>query len=68
MAFHLALVRCPQDAVVVWAFASILHFGWKKGVEFAGTKANHGVHFVPEILGSSSNYEVAKTSKTKLVI
>ncbi|XP_031401935.1 uncharacterized protein LOC116211619 isoform X2 [Punica granatum] len=60
LAFHQALVRRPQDAIVVQAFGSILHFGWKEGVEYARNKANHGVHFVPEILGSSSNYEVAK--------
>ncbi|KAK4780938.1 hypothetical protein SAY87_017044 [Trapa incisa] len=60
LAFHHALVCCPQDAQVVQAFASILHFGWRKGIEFVRTKANYGVPYVPEISESSPEYEMTE--------
>lgn len=60
LAFHHALVCCPQDAPVVWAFASILYFGWKKGVKFASSSTNSRVRFVPEISELSSDFDVAE--------
>ncbi|KAJ0040170.1 hypothetical protein Pint_28687 [Pistacia integerrima] len=34
--FHPALVCNPQDAFVIWIFASVLYHGkWEKGVKFA---------------------------------
>ncbi|KAK4790078.1 hypothetical protein SAY86_017382 [Trapa natans] len=60
LAFHHALVCCPQDAQVVHAFASILQFGWKEGIEFARTKANYRVHFVPEISELPPEYEMSE--------
>ncbi|KAG2376265.1 uncharacterized protein HKW66_Vig0155810 [Vigna angularis] len=54
LAFHLALVNDPQDAVVVWTFASVLHHGeWKEGVKFAKEQARMSVNFVPEIRKSN---------------
>ncbi|XP_014521176.1 uncharacterized protein LOC106777878 isoform X1 [Vigna radiata var. radiata] len=54
LAFHLALVNDPQDAIVVWTFASVLHHGeWKEGVKFAKEKARMSVNFVPEIRKSN---------------
>lgn len=64
MAFHLALVNNPQEAIVIWAFASALYLGnWEEGVKFAKEHAETHVDFVPEILGSSnvkSDQELAK--------
>ncbi|KAI4386858.1 hypothetical protein MLD38_004747 [Melastoma candidum] len=55
VAFHLALVNHSQDALVIWAFASVLYHGqWKEGVEFAIRHAGEQVEFVPETPGSSS--------------
>ncbi|GMJ07870.1 hypothetical protein HRI_004456200 [Hibiscus trionum] len=52
--FHLALVNNPQDARIVWTFASVLYHGnWKAGVEFARELAKLEVKFVPEISGFS---------------
>ncbi|CAL5369011.1 unnamed protein product [Camellia sinensis] len=51
LAFHLALVNNPQDALVVWTFASVLyHARWKEGVKFAREHAQGSVIFIPEIL------------------
>ncbi|XVF59888.1 hypothetical protein PTKIN_Ptkin07bG0312100 [Pterospermum kingtungense] len=50
--FHLALLNNPQDALVVWTFASVLYHGnWKAGVEFAREHGKVEVKFVPEISG-----------------
>ncbi|KAK4261672.1 hypothetical protein QN277_004635 [Acacia crassicarpa] len=54
LAIHLALVNNPQDALVVWALASVLYHGvWEKGVEFAKEQAKRNVYFSPEIRKSS---------------
>ncbi|KAE8695888.1 Cyclin B2,1 isoform 1 [Hibiscus syriacus] len=64
--FHLALVNNPQDAFVVWTFASVLYYGnWKLGVEFARELgiSDSEVKFVPEISGFSetkSDEDLAK--------
>ncbi|XP_022740902.1 uncharacterized protein LOC111292673 [Durio zibethinus] len=62
--FHLALVNNPQDALVVWTFASVLYHGkWKEGVDFAREHTKVEVKFVPEISGFSetkSDEELAK--------
>ncbi|KAJ7944068.1 Poly(A) polymerase [Quillaja saponaria] len=51
LAFHLALVNNPQDALVIWAFGSVLYHGeWKEGVKFVRERAEEYVNFVPEIL------------------
>lgn len=50
LAFHLALVNKPQDALIVWTFSSVLYHGeWKKGVEYARKNAEEKVNLVPEI-------------------
>lgn len=54
LSFHQALVSDPQDAFVVWVFASVLYHGkWKEGVKFARDRAKEPVKFVPEISGFS---------------
>ncbi|KAH9662417.1 polynucleotide adenylyltransferase family protein [Citrus sinensis] len=54
LSFHQALVSDPQDAFVVWVFASVLYHGkWKEGVKFARDHAKEPVKFVPEISGFS---------------
>lgn len=64
LAFHMALVNSPQDALVVWAFASVLYHGeWEEGVKFAKEQAKMSVNFAPEIRTSSvykSDEEIAK--------
>ncbi|KAF9609909.1 hypothetical protein IFM89_019002 [Coptis chinensis] len=56
LAFHLALVNNPQDALVVWALSSIFYHGnWKEAVEFAREKSKTHVDFSPEISQSCSN-------------
>lgn len=69
LAFHLALVNNPQDALVVWALASVLYHGeWEEGVKFAKERAKMRVNFAPEIKRSSiykSDEEIAK-AVTKL--
>ena len=64
LVFHLALVNNPQEAFVVWAFASVLYYGvWEKGVKFAQEHAEKNVDFVPEIRRSridKSEEEIAK--------
>lgn len=62
--FHMALVNNPQDALVVWTFASVLYHGnWEAGVEFAREHAKVEVKFVPEISGlveTKSDEDLAK--------
>ncbi|OMO83406.1 hypothetical protein COLO4_22540 [Corchorus olitorius] len=62
--FHLALVKNPQDALVVSTFGSVLHHGkWKEGVKFAREHTNVEVKFAPEISGfseSKSDEDLAK--------
>ncbi|OIV94882.1 hypothetical protein TanjilG_22079 [Lupinus angustifolius] len=69
LAFHLALVNNPQDAVVVRTFASVLYHGeWEKGVKFAKERIEMCIHFAPEIMKSDvykSDEEIAK-AVTKL--
>ncbi|PNY09202.1 tRNA nucleotidyltransferase/poly(A) polymerase [Trifolium pratense] len=69
LAFHLALVNNPQDALVVWVFASVLYHGeWEKGIKFANEHAKMCVNFAPEIKTSSigkSDEEIAE-AVTKL--
>ncbi|KAJ4965577.1 hypothetical protein NE237_017426 [Protea cynaroides] len=51
LAFHLALVHKPQDALVVWAFSSALYHGnWSEAVKCARENALEHVQFIPEIL------------------
>lgn len=74
LAFHQALVNNPQDALVVWAFASVLYHGeWEGGVKFAKEGLKMCVNFVPEIKRSSTyelDEEIAKavTKLASLVI
>lgn len=50
MAFHLALVNHPHDAITVWTFASVLYHGtWKEGVNFAREHSQALTSFIPEI-------------------
>ncbi|PIA46798.1 hypothetical protein AQUCO_01500383v1 [Aquilegia coerulea] len=50
LAFHLALVNNPQDALTIWAFSSVLYHGkWKEAVKFAREKSIMQVEFSPEI-------------------
>ncbi|XP_077246836.1 uncharacterized protein LOC143886662 [Tasmannia lanceolata] len=54
LSFHLALVNHPQEALVVWTFASILfHGNWVKAVEFARENSQMCVPFIPEISEAS---------------
>ncbi|XP_031269306.1 uncharacterized protein LOC116127790 [Pistacia vera] len=54
LAFHQALVSNPQDAFVIWVFASVLYNGkWAEGVKFAREHAKDQVNFAPEISGFS---------------
>lgn len=74
LAFHQALVNNPQDALVVWAFASVLYHGeWEGSVEFAKESSKMRVNFAPEIKRSgtyNSDEEIAKavTKLASLVI
>jgi hypothetical protein len=69
LAFHLALVNNPQDALVVWVLASVLYHGeWEEGIKFANEHAKMCVNFAPEIKRSSigkSDKEIAE-AVTKL--
>lgn len=50
LAFHLALVNHPHDAITVWTFASVLYHGtWKEGVNFAREHSQALTSFIPEI-------------------
>ncbi|KAK7309404.1 hypothetical protein RJT34_06102 [Clitoria ternatea] len=69
LSFHLALVNNPQDALVVWAFASVLYHGeWEEGVKFAKDRAEMCVSFAPEIRTPNSYESDKKIAKavTKL--
>lgn len=56
LAFHLALVEHPQDALVVWTLSSILYHGtWSKAIEFARQNVKGHGQFVPEILEPSES-------------
>lgn len=56
LAFHQALVCNPQDAFVIWVFASVLYHGkWQEGLEFARKHAKEQARFVPEVCGFSQN-------------
>ncbi|CAL0331963.1 unnamed protein product [Lupinus luteus] len=70
LAFHLALVNNPQDAVVVWTLASVLYHGeWEEGVKFAKERIGMCINFAPEIMKSNvykSDEEIAK-AVTELV-
>ncbi|XP_008789358.2 poly(A) polymerase I-like [Phoenix dactylifera] len=56
LAFHLALVEHPQDALVVWTLSSILYHGmWSKAMEFARQNVKGHGQFVPEILEPSES-------------
>lgn len=69
LAFHLASLKNSQDALVVWALASVLYHGeWEGGIKFAKERAKMCVNFAPEIKRSSickSDEEIAK-AVTKL--
>lgn len=52
LAFHIALVRNPQEALVVWAFSSLLYFGtWSEAMTFVKQIDGNemAVDFLPEI-------------------
>ncbi|KAJ0039840.1 hypothetical protein Pint_28670 [Pistacia integerrima] len=52
LAFHQALVSNPQDAFVIWVFASVLYNGkWEEVVKIAREHAKDQVNFAPEISG-----------------
>ncbi|KAM7261103.1 hypothetical protein ACFE04_026578 [Oxalis oulophora] len=64
LAFHMALVKNPQDELVLRAFASILYHGsWSEGVKTARKYVKGKVNFQPEVSGISddkSDEELAK--------
>lgn len=68
LAFHLALVEHPQNALVVWNFASVLYFGtWKTGVKYASESVRKHVGFAPEILElSGTKYDNLLLDETEL--
>ncbi|ONK62415.1 uncharacterized protein A4U43_C07F3630 [Asparagus officinalis] len=50
LAFHLALVNQPQEAIVISTFASVLYLGtWDRGIKFVRENVKRHVQFVPEI-------------------
>ncbi|KAF8112665.1 hypothetical protein N665_0062s0018 [Sinapis alba] len=54
LAFHIALVRNPQEAIVLHAFASLLyHRNWSEAVKFARENENSVAGYVPEVSKSS---------------
>lgn len=54
LAFHIALVRNPQEAIVLRAFASLLyHRDWSKAVKFAREHENPVPGYAPEVSKSS---------------
>ncbi|KAM0949738.1 putative polynucleotide adenylyltransferase [Dioscorea sansibarensis] len=54
LAFHLALVDHPQEALVIWTFSSMLYHGlWSKAMRFARENVIYA-KFVPEISTSSA--------------
>ncbi|ESQ50734.1 hypothetical protein EUTSA_v10022570mg [Eutrema salsugineum] len=55
LAFHTALVRSPQEAIVLHAFASLLyHRNWSRAVKFAREHENSVLGYASEISKSSS--------------
>ncbi|KAK4430358.1 Poly(A) polymerase I [Sesamum alatum] len=53
LAFHLALLKNPQHALVVLTFASLLYHGtWEESIKFARENALATRIYVPEILDS----------------
>lgn len=64
LAFHLALVINPQDALVLWTFASVLYHGhWNEGVKFGRERAHRPTVYIPEVTEahySMSNNELAE--------
>lgn len=64
LAFHLALIRNPQDPLVVLTFASVLFHGkWNEGVKFSRQRAQEVQIYMPEIASCSdsiSNDELAE--------
>ncbi|XP_050367819.1 uncharacterized protein LOC126786132 [Argentina anserina] len=66
LAFHMALASHPQDALVVYTFASILYQGkCQKGLKFARDNAQVIVDYLPEI-SISSACKSEKQLKTKV--
>ncbi|GAB2259773.1 hypothetical protein Droror1_Dr00010628 [Drosera rotundifolia] len=56
LAFHMALIIDPQDALVVWTFCSVMYYGnWHEAVEVARVHAKEHVNFVPELLKAYSD-------------
>lgn len=54
LAFHIALVRNPQEANVVRAFAALLYHGnWSKAVDFAREHEKSVLGYSPEVSKSS---------------
>ncbi|KAL0733266.1 hypothetical protein Bca4012_009476 [Brassica carinata] len=54
LAFHIALVRNPQEAIVLHAFASLLyHRSWSEAVKFARENENSVAGYLPEVSKSS---------------
>ncbi|CAH8353641.1 unnamed protein product [Eruca vesicaria subsp. sativa] len=54
LAFHIALVRNPQEAIVLHAFASLLyHRDWSRAVKFARENEKSVAGYVPEVSKSS---------------
>jgi hypothetical protein len=51
LAFHIALVRNPQETSVVWAFSSLLYFGtWSEALSVKQVDGNKkALDFYPEI-------------------
>ncbi|CAN6813359.1 unnamed protein product [Brassica oleracea] len=55
LAFHIALERNPQEAIVLHAFASLLyHRNWREAVKFARENENSVAGYVPEVSKKSS--------------
>ncbi|KFK42256.1 hypothetical protein AALP_AA2G231700 [Arabis alpina] len=64
LAFHIALVRNPQEAIVLRAFASLLyHRDWSKAVRFAREHEDSVPGYAPEVSkssGETSNEDLAE--------
>lgn len=59
LAFHIALVRNPQEAIVLHAFASLLyHRNWSEALKFARENENSVAGYVPEVSKSSRKRSV----------
>ncbi|KAG8099296.1 hypothetical protein GUJ93_ZPchr0013g36224 [Zizania palustris] len=54
LAFHIALVNSPQDALVIRAFATLMYFGsWKRTINFLKQDIGPPAAYVPETLRPS---------------